>query len=80
MSARSNARWRSVAKWLRIIGGVSCVGLFLSYLALVEGRGVLTLRRPEGATASKRLHDWTDLDTPGAIRHSAGRESFAVPL
>jgi hypothetical protein len=45
MSAQSNARWRSVTKWLRIIGGVSCGGLFLSYLALVEV--YYPSRRPE---------------------------------
>ena len=45
MNGRSDARWRSVAKWLRIIGAVSCVVLFLSYLALVEV--YYPSRRPE---------------------------------
>lgn len=36
MSDQSEARWRSVAKWLRNVGAVCCVGFFLSLLALVE--------------------------------------------
>jgi hypothetical protein len=36
MGERSDGRWRFAAKWLRIIGGVFFIGLFLSYLAIVE--------------------------------------------
>jgi hypothetical protein len=45
MSDQSGARWRSVAKRLRIIGGVFCVGLFLSDLAMFEV--YYPSRRPE---------------------------------
>jgi hypothetical protein len=51
MSARSEDRWRFVAKWLRIVGVVSTVGLFLSYLAVV---GVYyPLRRPQAPEPQK---------------------------
>jgi hypothetical protein len=36
MSDQSEIRWRSMAKWLRNVGGVCCVGFFLSLLALAE--------------------------------------------
>jgi hypothetical protein len=38
-------RWRSLAKWLRIIGAVGCVGFFVSFLFLVEV--YYPSRRPE---------------------------------
>jgi hypothetical protein len=45
MSTRSDHRWRSIAKWLRIVGGVSWVCAFLSFLVLVQV--YYPFRRPE---------------------------------
>jgi hypothetical protein len=36
MTGSSEARWRSIAKWLRNAGAICCCGFFLSFPGLVE--------------------------------------------
>jgi hypothetical protein len=66
MSDKSDARWRLVAKWFRMIGGVCSVAFFLYYLALVQ---VYYPSLSAGsALTGTRLHDRSNLDPSGAIR------------
>jgi hypothetical protein len=44
-------RWRSLAKWLRVVGGIGGVGFFLSFLILVEV--YYPSRRPEVSQPGK---------------------------